>query len=555
MSARAMEPADSPTSPTAPSSNGGNASSRPSIRVHRHGDGANRRGSFHMVSRVPKARRRSVVATALRLNLESRRSLEQFREEVFALVWRGKAFSISARAIRLFILGLIYFSLLSLVTETVEFQGVSEMRTVRDIGVRVVEYLFGCIMAIEFCLRLWTADLDPAYPASFVAQTCGMCICVDYEKSADAGDIDADFPAGKISPSDLDGPQTPFGGPLSSVRGQTTFGAWQSSRALGNDGSAQQATTPGGAFRTGKSLAKSNSTRKVEASNQKSAFRRQDSRRKPPPPVRAHAPPMDSKRSSFNTHGSESTHHSDNEEESKNAHEADEDPETKRMALAIQIRRELQQTGKGLKRSESAWMRSRNAKEQARMEEAARAKALLEDNGTCRGCMLHCAFYVSLPRLMLLSYPSILFDLLVLAPILVDLTGIVDVFDDRLPLSNWFRMIRAVRLFKFMRYTPSLAALFAVFSIKSEELLTALLISSSFILIMAFTIHAAEHDSNEDFPDLGASLYHSVVTITSIGYGDLAPITTQGRFATSLLAVMGTSFYSCLLYTSDAADE
>ena len=175
----------------------------------------------------------------------------------------------------------------------------------------------------------------------------------------------------------------------------------------------------------------------------------------------------------------------------------------------------------------------------------ATARALVEDDGTCRGCCLHTTYYVILPRVLVLGWPSMVFDMLLLAPAVLHMMGVVDVFESDSQISNWVRMGRAVRLFKFVRYTPSLAALFAVFSIKSEELLTSLLISSSFILIFAFAIHAAEHQSNpEDFPDLGTALYHSVISITSVGYGDLAPITTQGRFVTALLVVLGTSFYS-----------
>lgn len=174
----------------------------------------------------------------------------------------------------------------------------------------------------------------------------------------------------------------------------------------------------------------------------------------------------------------------------------------------------------------STWQ-ERLRQREAEKREMLRARALVEDDGSCRGCCLHTTFYVCLPRVLVIGWPSMIFDLILLAPAVLHMAGVIDAFESNSQVSNWVRMGRAVRLFKFVRYTPSLAALFAVFSIKSEELLTSLLISSSFILIFAFAIHAAEHQQNpEDFPDLGTALYHSVISITSVGYGDLAPITT-----------------------------
>lgn len=96
----------------------------PSVRIKRGGNRRtlNRRGSFQLAGRVPKTRRRSIVASTLNLDDKSRRWLEEVREEVFALVWRGKAFSLAARIARLCVLALLYISLMSLITETVEFE-------------------------------------------------------------------------------------------------------------------------------------------------------------------------------------------------------------------------------------------------------------------------------------------------------------------------------------------------------------------------------------------------------------------------------------------------
>jgi len=154
----------------------------PSVRIQSTPGGSkhplNRRGSFQLAGRVPKTRRRSILATALQLTDISRRGLEEVREEVFALVWRGKAFSLTARVARMCILALLYISLMSLITETVDFDNAPSLVEPRNVGTRTVEYVFCSMMLVESLLRLWTADLEPYYPAAFVLTAFGPCICV-----------------------------------------------------------------------------------------------------------------------------------------------------------------------------------------------------------------------------------------------------------------------------------------------------------------------------------------------------------------------------------------
>jgi voltage-gated potassium channel len=57
------------------------------------------------------------------------------------------------------------------------------------------------------------------------------------------------------------------------------------------------------------------------------------------------------------------------------------------------------------------------------------------------------------------------------------------------------------------------------------------LVAGSVVLIASLAAYQAEHATNPEFEDIGDALWWGIVTLTTVGYGDIVPITTAGRFA------------------------
>jgi voltage-gated potassium channel len=105
---------------------------------------------------------------------------------------------------------------------------------------------------------------------------------------------------------------------------------------------------------------------------------------------------------------------------------------------------------------------------------------------------------------------------------------------------RFLRFFLLFRLLKIFRYTQSMNFLLRIFTEKKFEFIT-LLILFMFLTFFASTIFYIFEGvgANENINSFYDSFYWAVVTITTVGYGDISPQTPQGRFATMLLIVSG----------------
>ncbi len=107
------------------------------------------------------------------------------------------------------------------------------------------------------------------------------------------------------------------------------------------------------------------------------------------------------------------------------------------------------------------------------------------------------------------------------------------------------RFFLLFRLFKLFRYTNSLNFLMRVFIEKRFEFMTLLMIFSFMVFFASTAIYilegAGDNDKIESFYD---AIYWAVITITTVGYGDISPTTPQGRFVTMLLIIGGIGIIS-----------
>ncbi len=103
-----------------------------------------------------------------------------------------------------------------------------------------------------------------------------------------------------------------------------------------------------------------------------------------------------------------------------------------------------------------------------------------------------------------------------------------------------FRVFRLLRLFKVNRYTHALASIGAVFKQKSSQLISSMLVVFLLMIIASVLMYNVEHDVQpEVFDNALSGLWWAVATLTTVGYGDIYPITPAGKVLSAIIALLG----------------
>ena len=107
-----------------------------------------------------------------------------------------------------------------------------------------------------------------------------------------------------------------------------------------------------------------------------------------------------------------------------------------------------------------------------------------------------------------------------------------------------FRIFVVFRLFKLLRYVKSINTFIEVLANKKFELLI-LFIAVSFVTVIGgVVIYVFEAHINQKIDNLFDAFYWALVTITTVGYGDITPVTPEGKALTMVLIVFGVGFIS-----------
>jgi len=114
-----------------------------------------------------------------------------------------------------------------------------------------------------------------------------------------------------------------------------------------------------------------------------------------------------------------------------------------------------------------------------------------------------------------------------------------------LPFYHELRLLRLFilfRVFKLFRYAKSFQTLSSVLATKKFEFLTLGIFAAIVIFISSVLIYVME-GNNPDSPieTLFEAIYWSIVTISTVGYGDMVPVTHEGRFVALLVITAGIS--------------
>ena len=141
-------------------------------------------------------------------------------------------------------------------------------------------------------------------------------------------------------------------------------------------------------------------------------------------------------------------------------------------------------------------------------------------------------------RAFVFSFLGII-DLLAILPFYLSL-GIIDTVALRL-----FRFIRLIRLLKLVRYNRAITQFHQALMLAKEELILFSGASLVFVFFAAFGIYHFEHAAQpQNFKSIFDSLWWAIITLTTVGYGDIYPITVGGRFFTFFLLIIGLGVVS-----------
>jgi voltage-gated potassium channel len=109
------------------------------------------------------------------------------------------------------------------------------------------------------------------------------------------------------------------------------------------------------------------------------------------------------------------------------------------------------------------------------------------------------------------------------------------------------RALRLFRLFKLARYVPAFGIVGAAVTRAGPPLLAALAVAAAQVFVAALLLYFVEGsrpipghpEQMEKFGSVIRAMWWSVVTLTTVGYGDVFPVTPLGRFAAALVALAG----------------
>jgi voltage-gated potassium channel len=117
-----------------------------------------------------------------------------------------------------------------------------------------------------------------------------------------------------------------------------------------------------------------------------------------------------------------------------------------------------------------------------------------------------------------------------------------------LPSYRGLRVLRVLvlfRAFKMLRYTKSLTSFLEVLKNKKFELITLLTLSGFFIFIAGIMLYVFEgNNQNPNIHNLFDAFYWALITISTVGYGDISPVTNEGRVVTMLIILTGIGLIS-----------
>ena len=103
-----------------------------------------------------------------------------------------------------------------------------------------------------------------------------------------------------------------------------------------------------------------------------------------------------------------------------------------------------------------------------------------------------------------------------------------------------FRLFRLFRVFKLGRYFDAMHTILQVIRVSASRLVISTVLCFTVMLFSAIIMYTVENPVLPDqFPNVIASMWWAICALTTVGYGDVYPITATGRFFASIISLVG----------------
>ena len=138
--------------------------------------------------------------------------------------------------------------------------------------------------------------------------------------------------------------------------------------------------------------------------------------------------------------------------------------------------------------------------------------------------------------------PMAIVDFLAIIPFYIELAaslgGDAQVFDLR--FIRVLRLMRLLRIFKLNRYSSSMKMIGDVITEEKEKLFITIFMTMILMVLASALVFTVENSSQPDsFPNIYASMWWAIATLTTVGYGDVYPVTAAGKILSGVIALLG----------------
>lgn len=134
-------------------------------------------------------------------------------------------------------------------------------------------------------------------------------------------------------------------------------------------------------------------------------------------------------------------------------------------------------------------------------------------------------------RLRYMLTPMALIDLIVILPLYLGFFLTIDL--------RFMRVLRLLRVFKLTRYSSSMTLLLQVLADEARSIAAAFFVLCMLIIMASSLTYMAEHQAQpENFSSIPATMWWAIITMTSVGYGDVIPITNIGKVLASIISII-----------------
>lgn len=140
-------------------------------------------------------------------------------------------------------------------------------------------------------------------------------------------------------------------------------------------------------------------------------------------------------------------------------------------------------------------------------------------------------------KVSFLKYPFTPFAIIDLVTILSSLT----MLESSIRAFRVLRLPKCMKTLRFLRYSQGFHLMTKVFQKKKEDLLTVCYLVIGYILFSALLMYQVEPNTFETFFD---AVYWSTITLTTVGFGDYAPVTVAGKAVAIVTSIVGIAVFA-----------